>query len=286
MNRGRIVRELNVQKISEAIETLCIETNVNLGEDVLDRLCEAKNTETSPIGRTVLEKLVINARIARSEEIAICQDTGFAVVFLEIGQDVHLVGGNLTEAIDKGIRRGYQKGFLRNSIVSDPIQRKNTRDNTPCVLHTDIIPGDRVRILFAPKGGGAENMSGIRMLSPSSGIEGVKTFIVEQVRKAGANPCPPVVVGAGIGGTFEKCALLAKKALFRKMGTRHADPFYAKLEQELIDAINDLGIGPAGFGGRTTALDVFIETYPCHIASLPVAVNLQCHAARHGEVTI
>jgi fumarate hydratase subunit alpha len=208
------------------------------------------------------------------------------VVFMEIGQDVHLSGGTLKEAVDEGVRRGYQEGYFRGSIVGDPFQRKNTGDNTPCVLYTEIVPGDRVTVRFAPKGGGAENMSALRMLTPSAGVEGVKQFVIETVRNAGANPCPPIVIGVGIGGTFEKCAVLAKKALFRKVGERNPNEMVADLERELLKKVNELGIGPAGFGGKTTALDVFIEAHPCHIASLPVAVNMQCHAARHKEIII
>lgn len=280
------MREIQVSKITECVQELSLEAGIRLGEDIVHRLEKAQETEASPQGREVLRKLAENARIAQSESLPICQDTGFAVVFMEIGQDVHFTGGDLREAVNEGIRRGYRKGYFRNSIVGDPLDRKNTDDNTPCVLYTDIVAGDRVKICFAPKGGGSENTSTIRMLPPSSGIQGVKAFVLEQVQSVGANACPPVIVGVGIGGTFEQCALLAKKALFRTAGSRHPNALYARLEQELLEAINRLGIGPAGFGGSTTALGVFIEVYPCHIASLPVAVNMQCHAARHKETII
>jgi fumarate hydratase subunit alpha len=280
------VREIPVSQITESVRRLSVEANTHLGDDVINALGAARNIETSPLAREVLDRIILNAHTARKECLPMCQDTGFAVVFMEIGQDVHLSGGDLKKAVDKGVRLGYREGFFRGSIVADPLRRKNTGDNTPCVLYTDIVPGDGVSIRFAPKGGGAENMSGLCMLPPSAGVEGVKRFIIETVRNAGANPCPPVVVGVGLGGTFEKCAMLSKKAIFRTLGERHPDVFYAGLEREMLESINKLGIGPAGFGGCTTALEVFIETHPCHIASLPVAVNLQCHAARHKEVKI
>ncbi len=238
--------------------------------------------EESPTGQEILNMILENARIAREEMIPICQDTGFAVVFLEVGQDVCFVGGDLTEAIVEGVRQGYTEGYLRKSILSDPIKRVNTGDNTPPVVHLEIVPGERVKVIVAPKGGGSENMSGIAMLRPADGIEGVKSFVIERVKAAGGNPCPPIVVGVGIGGTFEYCALLAKKALLRPLGQRNPDPFYAALEEELLEKINATGIGPQGLGGRVTALDVHVETYPCHIASL----HLNCHATRHGEIVI
>ncbi len=280
------MREIDVAKITEAVSKLCVEANTALGDDVLRTLSAARDAETSPLAKEVLERILLNAKTAQRECIPMCQDTGFAVVFMDIGQDVHLSGGDLKTAVNEGVRRGYQEGYFRSSIVGDPLQRKNTGDNTPCVLYTEIVPGDRVTIRIAPKGGGAENMSDMRMLTPSAGVEGVKQFVIETVRNAGANPCPPIVVGVGIGGTFEKCALLAKKAIFRTLGQRNPDAAFASLERELLEKVNALGIGPAGFGGKTTALDVFIEAQPCHIASLPVAVNLQCHAARHKEIKI
>ncbi|HVP57976.1 MAG TPA: fumarate hydratase, partial [bacterium] len=232
------------------------------------------------------DMMLENARIAREEMIPICQDTGFTVVFLEVGQDVHFAGGDINQAIADGVKRGYTEGFLRKSILADPIKRVNTGDNTPPVVHLSIVPGDKVKVTIAPKGGGSENMSAVKMLKPAEGIEGVKNFVVERVEIAGGNPCPPVVVGVGIGGTFEKVAYLAKKALLRPLGVRHEDPFYAEVEEELLKRINATGIGPQGLGGRVTALDVHIETYPCHIASLPAAVNLNCHASRHGHRVI
>ena len=280
------MREIHVRQITEAVRDLAVEANLDLGEDVVGAFRRFRETEESPTGRDVLDQLLENARLAREERLPLCQDTGFAVVFVDLGQDVHLVGGDLYEAVNEGVRQGYREGLLRKSIVADPLRRTNTGDNTPAVVHVRIVPGDRVRIAFAPKGGGSENMSGIAMLKPADGVEGVKRFVVERVSQAGPNPCPPVIVGVGIGGTFETAALLAKRSLLRRVGQRHPDPFYARLEQELLEAVNRLGIGPAGLGGTTTALDVFIEVHPCHIASLPVAVNIQCHSARHKEVEL
>lgn len=280
------MRKVDVKKITEAVRDLCILTNCILGDEEVRYLEKMVDVEESPIGKEVLNMLVENARIAREEMIPICQDTGFAVVFVELGQDVCLEGGDLTEAIAEGVRQGYRDGYLRKSIVSDPIKRSNTGDNTPPVVHLRIVPGDKIRIVVVPKGGGSENMSGIAMLKPADGIEGVKRFVLETVSSGGGNPCPPVVVGVGIGGTFEYCALLAKKALLRPLGRRNPDPFYAEVETELLERINQTGIGPQGLGGRVTALDVHIEVYPCHIASLPVAVNINCHATRHGERVI
>ncbi|MGQ9602810.1 MAG: fumarate hydratase [bacterium] len=280
------MRKVDVKKITEAVRDLCISTNCILGDEEVRYLEKMVDVEQSPIGREVLNMLVENARIAREEMIPICQDTGFAVVFVDLGQDVCLEGGNLTEAIAEGVRQGYRDGYLRKSILSDPIKRSNTGDNTPPVVHLQIVPGDKIHIIVAPKGGGSENMSGIAMLKPADGIEGVKRFVLERVSSGGGNPCPPVVVGVGIGGTFEYCALLAKKALLRPLGRRNPDPFYAEVETQLLERINQTGIGPQGLGGRVTALDVHIEVYPCHIASLPVAVNINCHATRHGERVI
>ena len=279
------MREIHVNEISIAVRDLCIEANTHLGQDVLDAFNRAIELETSPTGKDILEKLVENARIARDEGIPICQDTGFAVVFVELGQDVHLVGGDLKEAITEGVRQGYKEGYLRNSTCH-PFSRKNTGDNTPPIIHLDIVPGDDLRLTVAPKGGGSENMSRVTMLTPAVGINGVKDFVVRRVKESGANPCPPTIVGVGIGGTFETAALLAKKALLRPIGSKNPDTELASLERELYDDINALGIGPQGLGGRVTSLAVHVNMMDCHIASLPVAVNIQCHAARHKEVEI
>ena len=280
------MREIEVSKITEAVKTLCIDANYYLGKDVIDRFQQCLAKEESPTGREVLNKLLENAEIARNERVPLCQDTGFAVVFVELGQDVHLVGGDFSEAVAEGVRQGYEEGYLRKSIVSDPIERKNTGDNTPPIIHTEIVPGDRLKIILAPKGGGSENMSEVKMMAPAAGVEGVKSFVVDRVRRSGANPCPPVIVGVGIGGTFEKCAQIAKKALLRPVGSKHPMKYYADLENELLERINRLGIGPVGFGGNCTALAVHIEVHPCHIASFPVAVNMQCHVSRHKEAIL
>lgn len=277
------MREVDVRLVSDALRDLSISTNCVLGDEEVAYIKKMIAVEESPTGKEILGMLLENARIAREEMIPICQDTGFAVVFLEVGQDVHFVGGDLNDALGDGIRRGYTEGYLRKSILSDPIRRVNTGDNTPPVAHISIVPGDKVKVTLGPKGGGSENMSAVKMLKPADGIEGVKNFVVERVDAAGGNPCPPVVVGVGIGGTFEKCAWLAKKAILRPLGSRHPDPFYAEVEEEILKRVNATGIGPQGLGGRVTALDVHIETYPCHIASLPTAVNLNCHASRHGQ---
>jgi fumarate hydratase subunit alpha len=280
------MRELHVSRIAEAVRRMAVEANTDLGEDVLAALRGFAELEESPTGRDVLRQLVENAGIARETKLPLCQDTGFAIVFLEIGQEVHLVGGDLYEAVDEGVRKGYAEGYLRKSIVADPLRRVNTGDNTPALVHLKLVPGDGVRVVFAPKGGGSENMSGIAMLRPADGIDGVKRFVLQRVSEAGPNPCPPIVVGVGIGGTFEMAAFLSKKALLRRVGQRNSDPFYAEFEEDLLLAVNRLGIGPAGLGGSTTSLDVHVEVHPCHIASLPVAVNIQCHAARHKEVEL
>jgi len=280
------LREIKASTITELVAEMCQEANLYLGEDVVDALKKALLEEESPAGKEVLKQILENVDIARSEQIPICQDTGFAVFFVEWGQEVHLTGGSLEEAINEGVRKGYREGYLRKSIVSDPLERINTGDNTPAVIHTILVPGDKVKITFAPKGGGSENMSAVKMLKPSDGVEGVVDFVVNHVRESGSNPCPPIVVGVGIGGTFEKVALLAKKALLRPLGQPHPKPFYANLEQRLLREINNLGIGPQGFGGRVTALAVHIETFPAHIASLPAAVNINCHVARHVERVI
>lgn len=260
--------------------------NYALGDDVYQALQAGATDEESPIGRDVFAQLVENADIARDEQVPMCQDTGFAVVFVELGQDVHITGGLLNDAINAGVAKGYTEGYLRKSIVGHPLDRKNTGNNTPAVIHVEIVPGDKLKITVAPKGGGSENMSGVRMLKPSDGVEGVRKFVVETVKAAGSNPCPPIIVGVGIGGTMEKAAYLAKKALLRRVGEHNANHSDAALEDELLKLVNDTGIGPAGLGGRITALAVNVETHPCHIASLPVAVNIQCHAARHKEIVL
>jgi fumarate hydratase subunit alpha len=280
------MREVQVTDITKAVKKMCMDANYYLGDDVVKRLEECLNLEESPTGKEVIEKILENARIASTDDVPICQDTGFAVFFVELGQEVHLIGGDLNEAINEGVRQGYEAGYLRKSIVNDPIERKNTGDNTPAIIYTDIVPGDQVKIVIAPKGGGSENMSEIKMMAPAAGVNGVKEFVVDRIKRSGANPCPPVVVGVGIGGTFDKCAQIAKRALLRPIGTRHPNPYYAKLEAVLLESINNSGIGPQGFGGRCTALAVHIEVHPCHIASFPVAVNMQCHVARHKEIVL
>lgn len=280
------MREINVSTITDKVKALCMDANYYLGDDVIERLRQCRETETSPTGKDVLGKILENADIACTEQVPLCQDTGFAVFFVELGQDVHLIGGDFRQAVEEGVRRGYEEGYLRKSIVNDPIERKNTGDNTPAIIHLSIVPGESLRIVMAPKGGGSENMSEVKMMAPAAGVEGVKAFVIDRVRRSGANPCPPVIVGVGIGGTFEMCAQIAKKALLRPVGSSHPNPFYADLESELLEKINQLGIGPQGFGGRCTALAVQIEVHPCHIASFPVSVNMQCHVARHKEVTI
>lgn len=281
------MREINASKITEAVEKLCIEANYYLPEDVKRALEEAAKTEESPLGKEILEDILKNENLARTNDVPICQDTGLAVFFVEMGQEAHVTGGAFNEAIDEGVRRGYKNGYLRKSTVDNPlIERKNRGDNTPAIIHTTIVSGDKIKITIAPKGGGSENMSALAMLTPSAGIEGVKKFIVETVDKAGSNPCPPVIVGVGIGGTIETTTLIAKKALLRTVGEHNSNPKVAEIEKELLEEINALGIGPQGFGGRTTALAVNIETFPAHIASMPVAVNLQCHVARHKEIIL
>jgi fumarate hydratase subunit alpha len=281
------VRDLDVREISEAVRELCITANYDLPRDVYDALVAACAAEESPVGREVLGQLVENADIAARDRVPICQDTGFAVVFAEVGQDVHLVGGTLADAVDEGVRRGYGDGYLRKSVAEEPAQaRRNTKDNTPAILHTTLVPGAKVRLTMMAKGGGAENMSSLNMLKPSQGWAGMSQAVVDTVSRAGSNPCPPVIIGVGIGGTIDEVTLLAKKALLRDVGSTHPDPRVAAMEDELLERINDLGIGPQGLGGRTTALDVFIEEMPCHIASMPMAVNVQCHAQRHKTVTL
>ena len=279
------MREIESENVVQAVADLCIKANTELNEPVERALQEARQREEAPVGREILDQLLENAAIARREKLPICQDTGLAVVFVRLGQEVH-IRGSLEEAIHRGVARGYTEGYLRKSVVRDPLDRVNTGDNTPAMIYYDIVPGDKIKITVAPKGFGSENMSQIKMLRPSDGIEGVKAFVLKAVEEAGPNPCPPIIVGVGIGGTFDKAALLAKKALLRETGTPSADPLYAKLEEELLEKINALGIGPQGFGGKTTALAVAVEHYPTHIAGLPVAVNINCHVARHKTEVI
>ena len=280
------MRTLNVEEISKNIKEMCIEANHFLSKDMDIAMKNAVSTEKSPLGKKILSQLQDNLKIAGKDMIPICQDTGMAVVFLEIGQDVHFEGGNLEDAVNEGIRRGYVDGYLRKSVVKDPILRENTKDNTPGIIHYKIVPGDQVKIKVAPKGFGSENMSRVFMLKPADGIEGVKEAVLTAVKDAGPNACPPMVVGVGIGGTFEKCALMAKEALTREVGSHSDIPYVKELEEELLKRINKIGIGPGGLGGSTTALAVNVNTYPTHIAGLPVAVNICCHVNRHVTRTI
>ncbi len=281
------MRNIDAREITETVSRLCREANIYLPDDVLNALKNAYNEEESPIGRDMLGQVLENAALAAEQQVAICQDCGTAVVFLEIGQDVHITGGDLYAAVNEGVRSGYLEGYLRKSMVNHPFSvRTNTGDNSPAVIHTDIVPGDRLKIIVAPKGGGSENMSRLYMLTPSAGRRGIIDAVIQTVDEAGSNPCPPGIVGVGIGGTAEKAMELAKRALLRKTGEPSPDPETADLEKELLKCINSLGIGPQGLGGRTTALAVHIETFPAHIAGLPVAVNMQCHAARHKEAVI
>jgi fumarate hydratase subunit alpha len=280
------MREIPVSEITEAVKKLCISANYNLNSDVYSAIENSKDNEQSPIGKNILSQLLENADLAKENCKPICQDTGMAVIFMEVGQEVHFTGGNITDAINEGVRQGYIEGYLRKSVVSDPILRVNTKDNTPAIIHYNIVEGDKVKIDVAPKGFGSENMSKVYMLKPSDGIEGVKNAIIDCIEKAGPNPCPPMVVGVGIGGNFEKCTELAKKALLRPVGS-HSDKEYVKeLEKELLERANNLGIGPQGLGGNTTVLGINIETFATHIAGLPLAVNISCHVTRHGQVTI
>lgn len=275
------MREIPVSRITETIADMCIRANHYLSDDMKQSLYEAAKKEASEIGTKILNQLIENLDIAGKEMIPICQDTGMAVVFMQIGQDVHFTDGNIEDAINEGVRKGYKEGYLRKSVVSDPLIRENTKDNTPAIIHYEIVPGDKVTITLAPKGFGSENMSRVFMLKPADGIEGVKEAVITAVKDAGPNACPPMVVGVGIGGTFEKCAFLAKKALLRKTNEASTIPHIAKLEEDILSQINELDIGPAGLGGKTTAFAVNIETYPTHIAGLPVAVNICCHVNRH-----
>lgn len=276
------MREISVNLITKEIKEMCIEANCYVSKDILDTIKEYKNKEESPIGKDILEQIQQNAEIAKNKMMPMCQDTGMAVIFCEIGQDVHITGASITDAINEGVRQGYEEGYLRKSVVKDPFFRENTKDNTPAIIHYNIVEGDKIKITVAPKGFGSENMSKIAMLKPADGIEGAKKAILNIVEQAGGNACPPMIVGVGIGGTFEKAAFLAKKALLRPVGNYSSKEYIKDMEEELLDKINKLGIGPGGLGGRTTALAVNIETYPTHIAGLPVAVNISCHATRHS----
>ena len=281
------MKEISVLTITKAVKKMCIDACCHLPADVKEAFEKAKATESSPSGQEILDQLLENARIADEEEVAICQDTGLAVIFAEVGQDVHLVDGDFEEAIHEGVRQGYMEGYLRKSVVAEPLfERLNTKDNSPAIIHTRIVPGDQLKLRMGPKGAGSENKSAVKMMVPADGIEGVKKFVVETVKNAGASACPPMVIGVGIGGTMEMAALCSKKAAVRDMETVNPDPRYAKLEEELLELINQTGIGPQGLGGNTTGVKVHIEWYPTHIASLPVAVNINCHAARHSEVLL
>lgn len=281
------MREINVSQIIPVVKKLCIDANYYVNEDLLKKLNEFMEKEESPVGKEILSQIIKNDELAGELQIPMCQDTGVALFFIELGQDVHIVGGDFYDSINEGVRQGYIDGYLRKSLVSDPvIERKNTKDNTPAIIHTKIVPGDKIKIDFAPKGGGSENMSEVKMMTAADGIEGVKKFVIDRVKRAGGNPCPPIIVGVGIGGDFEQCAILSKKALLRPLNEENPDPKWHAVEEELLYKINNLGIGPMGLGGRTTALAVNILTFPCHIASMPVAVNIQCHAARHKSAII
>jgi fumarate hydratase subunit alpha len=281
------MREINCREITDTVARLCIEANYYLGEDVLDALRGAREKEVSPVGQAVLDQILQNVEISNQGELPLCQDTGLLVAFLELGQEVHIVGGNLNEAINEGVRQGYKEGYLRKSVVDKPFSaRVNTRDNTPAVIHTEIVPGDKLKITVCPKGGGSENMSYLKMFSPAAGRQGIIDWVVECVDKSGANPCPPIIVGVGIGGTVDQTILIAKKSLLRPLGQPHPDPEVAEMEAEILERVNKLGIGPQGLGGSVTALAVHAETFPCHIASMPAAVNLQCHSARHEEAVL
>ena len=280
------MKSLDLIKVTNAVEKMCMDANFYLGSDVLDNLKKMAETEISPVGKNILGQIVENHELAKENRVPMCQDTGIVVVFLEIGTEVY-IDGDIYEAINEGIRRGYEKGLLRKSVVRDPLDRINTKDNTPGIIHTKLVSGsDKVKIILAPKGGGSENMSAIKMLKPADGIEGIKEFVVETIKSAGGNPCPPIIIGVGIGGSFEKAALLAKESLMRDVNDSSSNPINAKLEDELLELVNKSGVGPMGLGGRNTALAVKIEAYPCHIASLPVAININCHAARHKEVIL
>jgi fumarate hydratase subunit alpha len=280
------MRTIKASTIVEKVAELCKEASFELGDDVRGKIAEYKAKEESPTAKAILEQLEVNADIARDEQAPMCQDCGFAVFFVELGNDVHVEGMTLTEAINEGVRKGYKEGYLRKSVLKDALRRENTGDNTPAIVHIDIVPGDKLKITHMPKGGGSENMSRVKLLKPADGVEGVKKFVLEAVSEAGPNPCPPIVVGVGIGGTFEVAAYHAKKSLLRPLGSPNPDPFLDKLEKELLESINKMGIGPQGLGGRTTALDVHVISWACHIASLPAAVNIECHAHRHKTAVL
>lgn len=280
------MREISCKTITETVKRLCIESNCFLNSDIYYALIKAKETENSPVGQEFLSQLIDNADIAREKAMPVCQDTGVAVIFIEIGQEVHISDGLLTDAVNEGVRQGYVEGYLRKSVVGDPILRKNTNDNTPAIIHYDIVEGDKLKITVAPKGIGSENMSRIFMLKPSDGIDGIKKAVLQTVEEAGPNPCPPVIIGVGIGGNFEKSAIISKQALMRRVGEHSPLPHIAALEKELLEEVNKLGIGPQGLGGNTTALAVNIEVYPTHIGGMPVAVNMGCHVTRHAEETL
>lgn len=278
------MRKIEAERIKNKVKELFLRANYHIGEDILTALKEAREGEVSEVGCSVLDMLIENYKIASGEEIAICQDTGLAVLYVELGQEVYILGGNFREAVNEGVKEAYMEGYLRKSIVDDPVfTRKNTGTNTPAIIYTDIVPGDKIKFMVTPKGFGSENMSALAMMKPADGPEGIKNFVVDTIKKAGPNPCPPTIVGVGIGGTADKALVIAKKALFRKIGEHHQDERYAQMEEEILEQINNLGIGPAGLGGRTTALAVNIEYTPTHIAGMPVAVNVCCHAARHAE---
>jgi fumarate hydratase subunit alpha len=281
-----LMSEIPFDRIVDEVRKTCIEANCLIEEDVASAIRQALDNEESPVGQKILQQILANHEKARETKLPLCQDTGVAVFFVELGQDVRISGGLLEDAINEGVRQGYAEGYLRNSIVSGPLSRRNTGDNTPAVIHYSLIPGVRLKILFCPKGGGSENMSSLAMLRPGDGVDGVRRFVINAVKKGGSHPCPPIIVGVGIGGTFEKCAILAKKALIRPIGSPNPKLELAHLEESFLEEINKLGIGPMGLGGRVTALAVHIETFPCHIASLPVAVNINCHAARHKEILL
>lgn len=281
------IRKINASVITDAVKKLFMNCNYFIGDDIYTALTKAKEKEESPTGKDILGQIIENDDIAKRDKIPLCQDTGMAILFVKYGDKVVIEDGSFNDAVTQGVRQAYKEGYLRKSVVSDPVfDRINTKDNTPCIIHTEIVSGDKIEILAGGKGFGSENMSKIAMLTPSKGIEGVKEFILDTVRKAGPNPCPPMVIGVGIGGTFEKCAILAKKATFRRIDTHNEDKRYALLEDEILEAVNKMGFGPAGLGGTTTAIGVNIETYPTHIAGMPVAVNICCHAARHASTTI
>ena len=281
------MKTITTQQITEAVRQLCMDVSYDLPQDVETALEQGLAKEESSFGKYCLEQIIHNCHLAREHQQAMCQDTGIAVVYLYVGQDVHITGGSLADAVNEGVRQGYEDGYLRKSVVEEPLfERMNTGDNTPAVMHMELVPGDQLRIMVVPKGAGSENMGAMKMLKPADGLEGAKQFILDTVRNAGGNPCPPIVVGIGVGGTMEKAPMLAKQALTREIGSRNPNPLYAQLEEELLEAINNMGIGPQGLGGRVTALAVHIEYYPTHIAMLPVAVNINCHAARHKEAVL